>query len=331
MEDLVHLHPSDQRLAPLIQTLPKEIQYLILSSFATRSFDHLKCVSNLNSQYNILFSPKLYRSIELDGDKVNSCLPILWSIDAIGRQHISDSDTTCSLPTNADCVYRERHKRFDIIAGSTRKLIISHSEVIKALARILRKSENHNLFSRVEELAIRQTRDDTTPKLQAQNIMHHPNSSAISTIVDKLSPQKVCLDLGLPFAITWRKIVHKIGDQICARDSKIKELSHHGAPISNLEVKLVIIDGIEIQRFYLEDYIAPSIGQTSLRIFYELGNPPSGRSRTWPREIHVYASWPANRGLPLELADSNIPGMAYLRRVTVLHDFGHGHLCEICS
>ncbi|WWC70593.1 uncharacterized protein I206_104544 [Kwoniella pini CBS 10737] len=312
----IQLSHSDQILSGILSTLPEELNHMILSSFATQSFENLKCVTLLSTGNYTFFAPILFKSLELN--KEQGCLSILWSIDAIGNQQ----DESDEQITNHGRECRKQHERFGIIASSTKKLSITHEEVIKALGNILKSPINYRLFKNVDELIIRNLND------RNNHNMHLPNDQYIKTIFNSTLPKKVCLDLGIPFANTWKRIINDLSQG--SLDS-VEEFIQHGIPISNLEVKLIILNDIKIQRFFLEDYIVPSIGQTSLCIQYEMSSSQAIFNRILPEEIHVYANWNGIHGLPLKLVDSNIPYMTDLRKLTFLHDFEDHHVCEICG
>ncbi|OCF62299.1 hypothetical protein L486_01967 [Kwoniella mangroviensis CBS 10435] len=306
----VTLQPSDQRLASLLEVSPEDVQYYIISAFATLSFENLKCVSSLNSRYYASFHSRLYHSITLSNENVyylrQLCIPPLQS----GELPVVVANQQRHLER-----YINQYNRFRSICSSTRTLSVVGEKIFEMIAQISQQEGNTNLFSKVEQLVLRDMKTNHNPR---RINIDPPLKQSLGTIFTTIQPRKLCLNLGIPFSHTWRNLVQKLAEEDL---SGLEEIVYHGVPISNLEIEVLILEDVAIQRFFLEDYIIPSYCQTTLKIVYRWASPrntPHSHRRT-PQEIHVHAHWRGSFGLPLELVDSPIEGMWELKKVTHIH------------
>ncbi|WVW84461.1 hypothetical protein I302_106495 [Kwoniella bestiolae CBS 10118] len=317
----VVLQPSDQSLRPFITALPEDIRYYILSQFATLSFDHLKTVTQLNSTYYASFHSRLYRSITFTDQDAQ----VLRQLCIAGStpESVAAQSLLQSLLEMQTC--KDQYTRFRSLCASSANLTITGEKILEVISQILNQQSTTNLFPNLNQLVLK----DMTSKHNPRRIrIDTPLEESLKTVLAHVHPQKLCLNLGIPFSHTWRNLIQNLaGKGLCG----IKEVIHHGVPISNLEIEFLILEDVEVQRFFLEDYIIPSYSQRTLQVAYRWSSPGKPYTpRVMPKEIHIYAHWAGEYGLPLELVDSPIEYMGELREVTHVHQSDEKVGC-VCS
>ncbi|WVQ65975.1 uncharacterized protein L199_004153 [Kwoniella botswanensis] len=318
----VNLQPSDRTLLLPIGSLPEDIQYSVISAFATLSFENLKCVSSLNSRFRASFNSLLFHSITLSDEDAHIlkhlCPPRLQSaappvLDEFRLQDLHKS--------------KNQYTRFCSICSSARNLSIVGETILEVIAQMLEQEGTTNFFPQVEQLVFRNTKKGHgLERISMDTSIEHSLGKILTTI----QPRKLCLNLGIPFSHTWHNLVQNLAD---GGLGGIQEIVHHGVPISNMKVEFLILEGVAIQRFFLEDYVIPSYSQTTLKVIYRWASPRNDLyiHRTIPQEIHVYADWRGSYGLPLELVDSPIEDMWELKKVTHIQQADEKVECECCS
>ncbi|WWD04676.1 hypothetical protein V865_002747 [Kwoniella europaea PYCC6329] len=306
----VTLQLSDQRLAPLSESLPEDIRYYMISAFATLSFQNLKCVSSLNSRYYASFHSLLYHSITLSNQDVHYlrqlCMP-----------QLRYGETPNLVPYRQRQLenYKNQYDRFRATCSSARNLTIVGEKILGLITQILEQEATIDLFPKVEKLVLKDMKPNHNPRRIG---IDAPLEQSLGTILATLQPRKLCLNLGIPFSHTWRNLVQNLAQHGLGG---VEEIVHHGVPISNMEIEFLILEDVAIQRFFLEDYIIPLYNQTTLKVIYRWATPSSStyKSRKIPKEIHICAHWLGLHGLPLELVDSPLEDMRELREVTHIH------------